>query len=310
MSELDEHSRKVLTHLGLPYAQLLGSGFEGAVYAFDENQVIKIYEATSRAYLEHLATLLADIAHHKLPFSTPLIFEIGEVEEVLYTRERRLAGVRLEPLLPSLAPDAQRRALGNFFGVLADLHRISWDHAPFGQVMQMDGFVQAPTWSGFLSHMLSLIIVHSLPDLEADVGGIESKMLRLTTSISRNLRDVPKRLVHGDYCIANVLFNDDLSVAAVLDFSPHTLVGDPRMDVASAIAFLHDYPDVDPHSIHDLTSLAASAYGTDIDCFIALYTLYYSFYFSDTKESDPATYRWCLHNLRDEELWDRALAAD
>ncbi|MBA3826175.1 MAG: phosphotransferase [Ktedonobacterales bacterium] len=151
--------------------------------------------------------------------------------------------------------------------------------------------------------------MHSLPDLEADVGGTQEKIERLSQSIRLHLPDSPKRLVHGDYYLANVLFHEDLTVAAVLDFSPHTLIGDPRLDVAGAITFLTLDAGIKSAHIYDLTALAAAKYGEDIHTFIAIYALYYSFYFSDTKEFDPSTYAWCIANLRDDALWERALTS-
>ncbi|MBA3826176.1 MAG: hypothetical protein H0X24_20035, partial [Ktedonobacterales bacterium] len=126
----------------------------GVVFDYGRDQVIKIYGNASRTYLEHLAALQREIVGHALPFATPLIHEISEIDGVHYTRERRLNGMRIEPLFPMLDAETQRRALTNFFSVLPTLNSISYDHAPNGQAMQMGGFVHASTWSGFLTEML------------------------------------------------------------------------------------------------------------------------------------------------------------
>ncbi len=307
MSDIDARIAKVLAHLHCPHAELLGRGGEGTVFADDEGHAIKIYSNTSRAYLERLAALQRDIAQYDLPFATPLIDEIGTVEDILYTRERLLAGARLEPRFPSLDPDGQRQALANFFDVLSTLNGILLDHAPYGQAMQGDGFVHAPTWPDFMSQMLRLAVSRAYADLQADVGDVEQKIEWLATHIARRRSTVPKRLVHGDYFLGNVLFNDDLTVAAVLDFSPHTLVGDPYLDVAGAISFLTVVPGLTSEHVAYLTSLATTSYGQDINSLVALYTLYYSFYFSDIKQSDPATYAWCVDHLRDDRLWEQAM---
>jgi putative membrane protein len=308
MSEIDARCAKVLAHLGRPQAKLLGRGGEGIVFAYDERYAIKVYGDTSHEYLERLADLQREIAQCHFPFATPLIDEIGMVEDILYTCERLLPGARLEPRFPSLDPDARRQALANFFGVLSTLNSVTLDHASYGQVMQGDDFVHASTWPDFMHQMFRMAVARALPDLQEDVGDVERKTERLGTLISRRRATVPKRLVHGDYFLGNVLFNEDLTVASVLDFSPHTLVGDPYLDVAGAISFLTVVPGLTAEHVDYLTSLAIAEYGQDIDSIIAMYTLYYNFYFSDTKQSDPATYAWCINHLRDDRLWEQAMS--
>jgi aminoglycoside phosphotransferase (APT) family kinase protein len=308
MSANDPRSTRVLAHLGLPRAEMLGRGSEGTVFALDDAQVIKIYGATPREYLEHLAGLLANIARHPLPFATPEIDEIGEVEGICYTRERRLPGKRIEPIFPTLDPQTQRQLLANFISVLPALHEITWEHAPYGQAMTMGGAIHDATWAGYLVKMIRRATERSLPDLEEDLDDASIKIERVIHAITRDLPDPPKRVVHGDYFFANVLFNDDLTLASVLDFSPHTVVGDPMMDVAGAISFLTLDPAITPTHVSDLTTLVAPGYGPEFPSRLAIYTLYYSLYFSDTKAFDPATYTWCINNLRDDMLWEGLLA--
>ncbi len=73
-----------------------------------------------------------------------------------------------------------------------------------------------------------------------------------------------QRLVHGDYFLDNVLFDDNLQVSAVLDFGAHTLAGDPRLDATSAIIFLGLEPAMKPWSFAHVTALAQEQYGNSI----------------------------------------------
>lgn len=95
----------------------------------------------------------------------------------------------------------------------------------------------------------------------------------------------------------------DLRLSSVLDFSPHTVVGDWRMDVAGAVTFLGISSSAKQY-IPYMRALAKSKYGPGILSIIDLYLLYYSIYYSDTYKFDKISYDWCVQNLNNEELWN------
>jgi aminoglycoside phosphotransferase (APT) family kinase protein len=305
MPDMNERASRVLAHLGCPSAPLLGEGGEGMVFALDDARVVKIYHVgADAAYIQALAELQAFIARAPLPFATPLILEGGQFDGIHYALERRLAGKHLA--LATLAPAEQRRALAHYFAAPQALDAVDVAHLPYGRALAHPQMLTSPSWPTFLQASLQRSTTLARDDLAQDVPDAAAKLARLEALISTRLADPPKRLVHGDYFPGNVLFDDDLRVAALLDFSPHTVIGDRRMDVAGAISFLTLDPRFTPAHLAPLRALAAAAYGPDIDISLALYTLYYSFYFADTKQSDPATYAWCLSYLNDPEMWTRA----
>ncbi len=88
------------------------------------------------------------------------------------------------------------------------------------------------------------------------------------------------------------------AVYAVGDFGYSTVVGDPRMDVAGAIAFLEvveGYQAADTQLLLRHGALRPDKVSTDI---IELYRLYDSLYFSHCRHDDAKTYAWCINNLR------------
>ena len=107
-----------------------------------------------------------------------------------------------------------------------------------------------------------------------------------------------KHFVHGDYYFSNVLVNDQLEVSSVLDVSPHSHMGDFRMDVAGSLIFAELHPSFTLSEGKYLENLAKEKYGENIMNSVDLYRIYYSLLFSDCKLFDPSTYNWGIRNLR------------
>ncbi len=305
MIYFDDRAAAVLGHLGAPDAPLLGSGGEGRVYALGAGEVVKVYAAGNSGYLEALAALHARLAAAALPFDTPVILEIGELAGTWYTRERRLRGRRWEEIFGLLALPDKHRMLDNYLTALRSLHAVEMDNQPYGQALQLPHRLSDDSWPAFLLTSADRVLGASAADLESDVTDFQRKLATFRALVSNRVSAVPKRLIHGDYFPGNLLFGERREVSAVLDFSPHTLAGDPLMDVAGAVAFLDAAPLVRTEHVSYLRGHALATYGASTEFLLDLYTLYYAFYFSDTKRADTATYTWCLRHLNDAALWAR-----
>jgi putative membrane protein len=300
----------VLAHLGIPDARLIGRGNEGRVYQYGDDRVVKIYQRASAVELERLAAFLATLAQQELPFRTPQILEIGLLDRTTFTIERRLPGETLEGRFSALSPARQRLALTNYFLAAGAIGRVELADRPYGHVLPLPdddgGVIAASTWGTFLQRQVARSLELAGADLAQDVEGLGDKVQELLGLVRTYLNRAPKRLVHADYFLGNVLFDRDLRVSAVLDFGAHTLVGDPRLDLAGAIAFLALDSAHRPWHIEFVTARADEQAGRDWRPIASLYTLYYSIYYANTKRSDPLSYRWCTRNLMDARLWQSA----
>jgi putative membrane protein len=105
-------------------------------------------------------------------------------------------------------------------------------------------------------------------------------------------------LVHGDYFPGNVFIDDDLTISGVGDFSGLTIIGDPRMDLAGAVAYVEVVDSYRPDDTAFLLRLVTERHGEAILPILALYRLYYSLFFTVCKADDPEFYAWCIENLR------------
>lgn len=312
MTEVTDYDREVsgvLAHLGIPDAQLIGRGNEGRVYAFRDDRVVKVYQRASTGKLERLAALLSTLAQHELAFRTPQILEIGRLDTTTFTIERRLPGETLEGRFAALSADRQRLALTNCFMAAGAIGSIELADRPYGHVLPSGDngeVIAGTTWEAFLTRQLGRSLELAGADLAQDVEALADKVQELLRLVRACLNRAPKRLVHADYFLGNVLFDQDMRVSAVLDFGAHTLVGDPRLDIAGAIAFLALDTAIKPWHIEFVTALADERYGPTMRPFVSLYSLYYSIYYANTKTSDPLTYRWCTRTLMDTRLWQSA----
>jgi hypothetical protein len=86
-------------------------------------------------------------------------------------------------------------------------------------------------------------------------------------------------------------------VTGILDFSPMTVAGDPRLDLAGALIFLEVVAPYRPEDSTTVEDVITARHGDAVLSVIELYRIYYSLYFSATKEFDPELYRWCVNNL-------------
>jgi len=310
LSDFDGAVLAVLAHLGIPNARLMGQGGEGRVYEYRDDQVVKIYGGGSVEDLERLTAFQALLPRQGLPFRTPQILEIGHLDETVFTIEQRLLGEMLAGRFAALSPDEQRQALTHYFAAAEAIGSVELADYPYGHVLPVRDeareAITAPSWGVFLARQIERCLQKAGADLTHDVSALADKTRELLRLVHTRLHNAPKRLVHADYFLGNVLFDRDRRVSAVLDFGVHTLAGDPRLDIAGAIAFLTLDPTVGPWHVEYVAALAEQRHGRGVQAIVDLYTLYNSVYYADTKMDNPDTYAWCVRNLMDARLWQSA----
>jgi aminoglycoside phosphotransferase (APT) family kinase protein len=296
---MDERSRVVLHHLGVPNAKCLGAGATASVYALDEARAVKIHGGDDVAAMYGLQLFYQMLNTFQLPFTVPFIYEVGENAGIPYHIEKRLPGTDMSSRFPQLHKTTKRYALDAFLAALPSLHAIAFPDKPYGEVLGWGGErVNAGIWSQFLYKKLSWQLKNTLPTLRQDLPFIDDLLTHYFAQIAQIPDPPQKSLVHGDYFYANVMLDDKANISAVLDFSPLTLIGDPVMDLAGALRFTTVFDFTTPQDIAYLTQAIVKQYGADVMPRIELYTIYYSLLFSNCKEPDPPTYLWALGHLR------------
>ena len=302
----------VLAELGTDRGRFLGEGGESQVFALDDARVLRVYrpghESASSPVVDQLRGLYG-FWDRTLPQGTvppgarrlelPLVLDAGVTHGRRWTVDRRFAGTSLADRLPTADVAARRTALAGLLDAAEEMSRLPVPVPGFARLVG-DG---APQTYGSLLELLSAMLAgptsRSRDDLARDVPDVARAWDRLQHDLAA--RSVVPTLVHGDLCAPNayVTVVDGVPrVTGVGDFSPHTLQADPLMDLTGAVAFLellaYDGAVADSEW---LLGQAVQRHGPEVARWIGVYRRYFAFYFSDTAETDPRTYAWCLRQL-------------
>jgi len=290
---------RVLRHLKVESAQLVGRGMTSSLYDIGGGRVLKIHNQQQEpGYLSLLKRFSEQLQRFSFPFAVPLIYEYGAVGEIHYHVEKRLPGQDFAELLPRLTPGERRSAFASFLDGLPPLHAVHMPNLPFGEPLNPQEAISAETWPGFLQARIEATLTRSYTDLHEDLADVD----RIVDGFFRELGTLPPRpqkcLVHGDYFPGNVLCDERGILTAVVDFSPLTMIGDTLTDLAGAYYFCLIYDFVTESDYEFLRRRITEKYGAHSWQRIDLYYTFYCFRFSDCKIPDNHTYRWCLSRLQ------------
>jgi hypothetical protein len=290
----------VLDKFGIRDEDLLGKGGEGFVYKYG-TKALKVYPRLRDVnYLHNVQTFQQELASHNFDFETPYIYEIGEIQGIYYTIERLFHGIPMDARLEHLSTPERQKLYLSYYNAIKQIHAVHYPDKPYGQILPSPESVTADSWQTFLLYILDRQIEKTRDRMSSNVPDFIQKSLKLKEIISFQLHSETKCLVHRDYYLNNVLTNDNLGISAVMDFSIHSAVGDPRMDIASVLMWNEIDPHVKREDYDFLIEHAERDYGSDIQKISDIYLLYSAFYFSDM---DDLTFS--VKNLNDDRLWER-----
>jgi Phosphotransferase enzyme family len=283
-------------------AQPLAAGVEGAIYDIGDGLIAKVWRERRAIELERMQSFYADVAAADLPFETPEILRVEQVDGTSVTYERKLPG---EPLQHRLSLDA--RAVGPAAAnCVADVLRaLSTVRATTSMrelpVLDEDQPLRAGT-DTFQAALLGLIgrrvtrfgsvIRGQLPDFDRRFAALRERLAAIGTGAW------PEAVIHGDLFGGNILVDDQCRPLAVLDFGFLTTAGDPRFDTAIAASTMNMYG---PHALditRDLTARFAQDLGYSIEVLLA-YQAAYAVATSNafTPDGSDGHFAWCIAQL-------------
>ncbi len=178
--------------------------------------------------------------------SCRLILEAGERDGRLYSIDRRFSGRPFSPWLAQAEPGERRTALLSFLDATARLAELPSPVPGFARLVGPDAPAEFNSAAELARNMLVGPTLHSRSQLGHDLPKVAGVWERLQADLSE--REVAPVLVHGDVCPPNAYLSmgpDGPVVTGIGDFSPHTVHGDPMMDVTGAVAFLELEPYAD-----------------------------------------------------------------
>lgn len=295
----EKNDQTMLEHFDLTTAELIGQGGEAQVYALDSERVVRLYRGlVSPETVERRRRFYEQIRCQKPLFAVPHIMATGTHAERTYTIEARMPGSDFSKVLVTLTGRERERALLSYLHVAQQIGTIRLLSEPFGELLVQEKPIQRNRWTPFLWDKMQSNLARSRADLCDDVAHFDERLAVIQQMIGLVDNVEAKCLVHGDYFPGNVFIDDNLAICGVGDFGVTTVVGDPQMDLAGAIAFLEVVESYRPDDTAFLLERAVAQHGPAIRQIIELYSLYYAIYFSHCKLDDPTTYWWCVAKLR------------
>jgi aminoglycoside phosphotransferase (APT) family kinase protein len=276
----------------------IGHGGEATVYELAGERVLRVFHGP-RHGAGQIAEFYRQIAGGTVSFALPRIIEQGEDRGVHYSVDRLIHGRPLHELMASLIGDERERALAAYMDAAFEIASLPVVRDEYGEFLRDEDSIQRETWGAFLLARMQRCLEASSGWLREDVPALEAVVAALEVRIEA-LSPERKALVHGDYFPGNVLIGDDLTVSGVIDFGPLTVIGDPWLDLASALMFLEvarpGYTEAD-------TALVRARLVERVDPSIvdvtATYRAWYAMRFSPYRDDDPNLYAWCVTSLRE-----------
>jgi aminoglycoside phosphotransferase (APT) family kinase protein len=295
MAHKDLHG--VLEKFGIGDERLLGAGGESRVYALSDDLVLRVYRGHAGRTIPERKALLAALPRDAVPFALPDIVGEGAVAGAAYTIERRLPGRSLDAALERLRSDTRADAWRNYLDAAEAIARLAIEGDWFGETTGWGGTpLRAHTWVGFLLAGIDRSLREMRDVLSRDVPHFDAALDRIRRRVIALGEPAKCVLVHGDFYPQNVMVDEAGCVTGVIDFGGNTLLGDQRMDLASAAMFvaIDEVPHADGHDAAFVMDEACRRYGAGFADIVEAYRGYYAIHFA----GGPEQYAQCVATLR------------
>jgi hypothetical protein len=279
----------------------LAAGVEGAIYDLGNDLVAKVWRERQVAELERMQGFYADVAAAELPFGTPEILRVEQVDGRSVTYERKLPGQPLQAQLGDEEREIGESATRCVLDVLQALATVPAS-ANMRELAVLDE--DEPFWAGadtFGSALLGLLgrrVARFGPVIRAHLPDFDRRFAALRERLAL-LEPCADTVIHGDLFGANILVDERNRPLAVLDFGFLTTAGDPRLDAAITASVMNMYG---PHALaitRDLTARFARELGYAEEVLLicqAAYAVATSNAF--TADGSDGHFSWCLAQLR------------
>lgn len=287
----------LLQRFGVTSAEQIGHGGDATVYALGADRVLRVLHSTNSP-IARIAAFCDELAGQDAGFALPRVLEHGEIDGTAYSVDRLIPGRPLIDVLPELTGDRRQRAFDSYLDSADAIGRLRIERPLYGEVLA-DPPLQRSSWTEFLLDRAEAALTISGGRLASDVPRFGDVIATVRGHIAALPAHVERRLVHGDYFPGNVIIGDDLKVSGVIDFGTLTVMGDPAMDVASAIVFVEvARPAFDPVDVKYLTERAVRARGSGFVELLRTYREYYALRLAPYAERDDSRlYAWCVRTL-------------
>jgi aminoglycoside phosphotransferase (APT) family kinase protein len=279
----------------------LAAGVEGAIYDLGDGLVAKVWRARPATELERMQSFYADVAAAELPFATPAILRIEQVDGTSVTYERKLPGQPLQQRLDVTDREIDESAVSCVTEVLRALATVPAT-ASMRELAALDE--SRSLWAGadtFQAALLGLIerrVARFGPVIRDHLPDFDRRYMALRERLAA-LDSWPATVIHGDLLGQNILVDEHVRPVAVLDFGFLTTAGDPRFDAAITAGIMNMYG---AHAL-SITQFLTARLARDLGYRSEVLLTYQAAYAAATSnaftpDGSDGHFAWCVAQLR------------
>lgn len=306
-----EAAQETLQHAGFATAEYLASGMEGHVFRVGAARVAKVWHLKPVSEVTSLQQFYEQVLALGLPFATPHILQVDEVDGRVVSLEKELHGTSMRELVRDDDPEPPDY-LEAFLTILEALqtHALPNEESAL-PVLGVTPSREAQRSGGtaVLLEVAERKVARYGSQLRASLPNFDWLYTR-TVHHLRHLETPVGHAIHGDLCPENVLLDEHRRVSTVLDWGFLSLFGDPALDasIASGLYNMYGLNHLQIDKIFLKAYEQRLGYSRErLLLYRSLYALVSSNAYSE--DGSDGQYAWCVATLRREDIRD-ALAKE
>jgi aminoglycoside phosphotransferase (APT) family kinase protein len=261
----------IFKRLGYADAAPLARGMEAATYVLSDELIGKVWGKRTTQSVTRLKRFYEELARCELPFATPLILQVYEVEESLVTVEKRIYGTPFS--VHECADDIN--AMSQLMEALDAIASVDLPSARSLPPMdeQQSPWSDASNFAVGLRSLLNKRVDRFGDQLRLSVERFDEKVDAIQQFLERHSSS-QSGLFHGDLCGGNVLIDEDTNIVGVLDFGFLTGVGDAEFDATITSAVYDMWSSRAQLRQHQFDTLLERRFGYDLEHLLVLRAAY------------------------------------
>lgn len=302
---------QLLEEINMPNLKFLGKGMQSLVFELNEREVLKVYgREIGIENIKRLKNFYESLDTKKVSFLTPLLTDVVEKGAKILATEKKLDGICPNgDYLKKLNTADLRRFLYSYIETLFSVQKIETTYLGIAEVLDLTGDFFEPRlykdWNELITFNLKNKYQQTKTIFDKKVDNA-ARLVEMLVGKFSSYKISKSRLIHGDFFPANLMVDDSLKIASVLDFGILTTIGDPIFDIALGATFSDMYDQIKHFKVKEFVWGLVKDKVTEEEYIRAqVYVLIYSFISANMyKKNDPTDghFNWCINNLNNPKL--------